>query len=99
MPYRREDERLPISGAVRIFWEDEDGEQHLYRADAKDVSASGLSVTVKVRVPLRTLVQVESLVNQVQGSAKVRRCEQKGLNYVVGLEFVGGTKQSKMRYS
>ena len=100
MGHHRTSERIQISGMVRIFWEDERGVQHFCRAEARDVSDTGLSVTIRERVPMRALVQVECIANKVQGSANVRRCEQRGMNYVVGLEFVGGTRQeSKIRYS
>ncbi|MBY0506756.1 MAG: PilZ domain-containing protein [Bryobacteraceae bacterium] len=100
MGHQRASERVQISGIVRIFWEDERGGQHFCNAEARDVSDTGLSVVIRERVPVRSLVQVECLANQVQGSANVRRCEQRGMNYHVGLEFVGGMRQkTKMRYA
>ncbi len=100
MAHQRASERVQISGMVRIFWEDEGGAQHFCQAEAKDASATGMSFTIRQRVPVRTLVQVESMTNKVKGSAMVRRCEQRGLSFMVGLEFVGGlNQQSKMRYS
>jgi hypothetical protein len=100
MPHHRVHERMRISGVVRIYWEDERGGQHFCRAEARDVSETGLSVTIRERVPLRALVQVECLANQVKGTANVRRCEQRGLDFIVGLEFMGGMRQaSKTRYT
>lgn len=100
MSNQRAHQRIQISGVVRLYWEDERGAQHFCRAEARDVSDSGLSVTIRERVPLRALVQVECVANKVKGTANVRRCEQRGLDYVVGLEFMGGARQqSKMTYS
>ena len=45
MGHHRTSERIQISGMVRIFWEDERGVQHFCRAEARDVSDTGLSVT------------------------------------------------------
>ena len=100
MAHHRAHERMQISGLVRLYWEDEQGRQHFCPAEARDVSDSGLSVKIRERVALRALVQVECLANKVKGTATVRRCEQRGLDYVVGLEFIGGTRQdAKMRYT
>ena len=97
---QRAHERVKISGHVRLFWEDERGEQHFCQAEAQDVSESGISVTLRERMPLRAVVQVESVANQVRGAANVRRCEQRGMNFDVGLEFVGGGRGStKMKYT
>ena len=97
---QRAHERVKISGSVRLFWEDERGQQHFCQAEAQDVSASGISVTLRQRVPLRAVVQVESVKNQVRGAANVRRCEQRGMNFDVGLEFVGGGRgPAKMKYT
>ena len=100
MGHQRAHERLPISGAVTLYWEDDAGQAQYCRAEARDASATGLSVTIRQRMPLRAIVQVECLSNQVKGTVVVRRCEQRGLNFVVGLEFTGGGRQTtKMRYS
>lgn len=100
MTLQRTDERLPLSGTVRLYWEDERGQQHFCRAEAQDVSISGLSVTIRERVPVRSLVQVECVANQMKGTGTVRRCEQRGMNFVVGLEFMGGMRApSKQGYS
>ena len=97
---QRAHERIKISGSVRLFWEDERGQQHFCQAEAQDVSASGISVTLRQRVPLRAVVQVESVKNQGRGAANVRRCEQRGMNFDVGLEFVGGGRgPAKMKYT
>lgn len=97
---QRAHERVKISGTVRLFWEDERGEQHFCHAEAKDVSNSGISVTLRQRVPLRAVVQVESVRNLVRGAANVRRCEQRGMNFDVGLEFIGGGQgPAKMKYT
>lgn len=100
MSHQRTHERTPITGVVRLYWEDDNKVAHFVRAEARDVSDSGLSVTIRERVPLRALVQVECVANGVKGSANVRRCEQRGLNFIVGLEFMGGLRQqTKMRYT
>ena len=97
---QRAHERVKISGSVRLFWEDERGQQHFCQAQARDVSASGISVTLRERMPLRAVVQVESVANQVRGAANVRRCEQRGVNFDVGLEFVGGGRvTTKVKYT
>lgn len=100
MSTQRDHERVLISGVVRLYWEDERGMQHHVRAEAKDVSVSGLSVILREKLPLRALVQWECEANKSKGSATVRRSEQRGMNYVVGLEFMGGSRpSSKMGYS
>ncbi len=100
MSTQRDHERVQISGVVRLYWEDERGVQHHCRAEAKDVSSSGLSVTLRERLPLRSMVQWECEGNKSKGPATVRRCEQRGMNYLVGLEFMGGSRPaSKMGWS
>lgn len=100
MSAQRDYERVQISGVVRLYWEDERGMQRHVRATAKDVSSSGLSVTLREPIPMRSLVQWECEANKSKGPATVRRCEQRGLDYVVGLEFMGGSRPaSRMGYS
>lgn len=100
MSQRRISERIPVGGRVRLFWEDETGRQHFSQAEARDISDTGLSITLRERVPKHTTIQVECLTNRVQGSATVRRCDQRGMDFIVGLEFIGGMRmQTKMRYT
>lgn len=84
---RRGPSRRGFGGAIRLFWEDEGGRQCFLKAQAQDVSTGGLCVVLHEKIPVRTVVSVESVTLGTRATAYVSRCDQKGLRYRVGLEF------------
>jgi hypothetical protein len=87
--------RHPFEGPLRVFWETEDGGARYLKGEAEDLSESGISLIVQERIPLRTVVCVEALEKHSRASATVRRCDQIGLRYRVGLEFTHGSNLSR----
>lgn len=83
----RGNDRHGFSGTIRLYWESEGGQPRFANAQAQDVSAGGLCVVLTEKIPVRTLVSVESVSLGTRASAQVRRCDQKGVRYRVGLEF------------
>lgn len=83
-------ERHPFEGPLRVFWEAEDGNPRFVKGQAQDISEQGVSVLIQEKIPLRTVVCVEALEKHARASALVRRCDQIGLRYRVGLEFTHG---------
>lgn len=88
-------ERHPFEGPLRVFWETEDGNARYVKGEAQDLSDVGISLVVQERIPLRTVVCVEALEKHTRASALVRRCDQMGLRYRIGLEFTHGSNLSR----
>jgi hypothetical protein len=71
---------------VKLQWE-EAGARKAARAVGHDFSAKGLSVESLCKLPLKTLVRMESSLWKAATYAHVRHCTQKGGKYLIGLEF------------
>lgn len=82
----RRTDRAELQTEVKLLWE-EGGARKAARALGRDFSAKGLSLELTCRLPLKTLVRLESPLWKNASYAHVRHCTQKGGKYLVGLEF------------
>jgi hypothetical protein len=86
---RRRSPRAQKTGKVRVGF-DVEGDQRGAFCTLMDLSAAGMRIASPERIPVNTtiLFQIES--PYLHGSAKVRHCTQKGMKFIVGVEFLGG---------
>lgn len=84
--------RFELDTRVRLSWVTADGLTPSLVCRAVDISEMGMRLISREPIVVRQYVsfQVESL--QLSGTASVRSCIRKGMSYLVGLEFSGGTK-------
>jgi PilZ domain len=88
----RRHSRTETQAVIEIIWKDHFGNDKFTKARTLDVSETGIRVQVPERIPERSYVtfRVDDLA--LHGTASVRSCNGKGLNYIVGLEFSAGMK-------
>ena len=92
-PLHRRQMRHSFQCKLRVFWEEANGREIHAFANAADLSESGMCIVIPYRIEPRTYVQVKAEGHpELSGTASVRFCTMKGLNYNVGLEFAGGAK-------
>lgn len=93
MTQKRRQDREPFECKLRVYWQEPGGHDNYAVATTVDLSESGLSILIPNRIEPRTFVQVKADDHpELSGTASVRFCVRKGLNYNVGLEFSGGAK-------
>jgi hypothetical protein len=83
----RRDERLSISGSVRLVWQDGNGLEKFVRGRCLDVSQSGLRMELPEPIPVRTYVTVKADQVGLAAFAAVRHCAPSRGKHIVGLEF------------
>ena len=90
---KRRQEREPFEAKLRVYWQEASGKENFALASTVDISDSGLSIMIPNRIEPRTYVQVKADKHpELCGTASVRFCTRKGMNYCIGLEFGGGAK-------
>jgi hypothetical protein len=83
----RRHERVPLSTAVVMTWEDGGGAVKYVRGRSLDLSASGMRVEVAESIPQRTYVTVKAQKVALTVTASVRHCFPTRGKYLIGLEF------------
>ena len=83
--------RHAIDGTVRILWKDYTGEERISNARLVNVSEAGLQLLLGEQVPLSTVVTCDDPKLGIEGKGLVRYCKFSKGEYLVGLEFSGGT--------
>jgi hypothetical protein len=93
----RRQPRHPVSGTMRILWEDSDGREKVSSATIVNVSANGAKLRLDERIPVRCYVACNSMSLGIVGRASVRYCVFNKGKYEIGLEFGGdsGFRASK----
>ena len=86
---RRED-RVEKRTKALLTWMDEHGDPMTCRGECVDVSTNGVRVLLTAKIPVGTVVQVQASDIGVHGSACVRTCQREKMDYIAGMEFVGG---------
>ena len=84
---RREHERLPYGGPVRISWEDEQGLVRYAHAKCLDISEDGLRIEVAEPIPVRSRLLLRADRINFSGSATVRSIAWRGCKYILGLSL------------
>lgn len=92
---RRRRPRQPLSGFLRILWDNGSGAEHPARAQIVDVSSEGLRLRVEDRIPVRAQVSCNDPTLGIAGRGTVRYCIFVKGKYEIGLEFTGGTGWGK----
>src|SRR5690349_13105009 len=87
MKNTRRHQRIPYAGPIRVSWTDASGEPKFAFGKCIEVSESGLRVEVPVSIPERATVQLNAERIKFAGSSTVKRVEQRGTRYVLGLEL------------
>lgn len=87
----RREARYPLTGTLRILWEDADGREVISKAQIVDVSISGLKLRVDAKIPVRTYISCNEPRLGIRGRGSVRYCQFAKGQFVVGVEFAGGT--------
>ena len=85
MSDRRFEPRWPIETAVELRWTDLSGSTLCATGVVEDLSYSGVRVRLPIAVKVTAAVAV--VVNGRQLRASVRRCQQYGTEFIVGLYF------------
>lgn len=88
---QRRQARQPLTGKLRILWEDAEGKQQVRTVELEDISRSGIKIRVDVQMAPRTYVTVNDREIGIMGRGSVRYCRYERGKYSVGLEFTGGT--------
>lgn len=90
----RRENRVGAKSKALMTWMDETGNPMTSRGECIDVSPSGIRILIVAKIPIGTVVQVQAPDMRVHGSACVRTCSRDRMDYIVGLEFVGGFQWS-----
>ncbi len=87
MSEKREKERRPSTGKVRLAWVDNGGAYYQEKPNLLDCSDSGICVMLTRRIAPQTLVGVHAEDHGHIANAVVRHVTQHGLRFRTGLEF------------
>jgi hypothetical protein len=92
---RKEDTRRhtrhPMSGRLRILWEDSEGRERVSNAMIVDASTNGVRLRLDEKIPVRSYINCNDVVLGIVGRASVRYCNYSKGKYEIGLEFGGGS--------
>jgi c-di-GMP-related signal transduction protein len=83
--------RHPITGAIRLLWQDPSGGDRLSRATLVNVSTQGLQIILDEKIPVQTRVCCNDPAIGIAGTGSVRYCNYSKGKYLIGLEFSSGT--------
>lgn len=87
---KRWQERVPGEAMVTLTWSDRLGRAKTARCRCIDISPKGMLAMIPDRVKFRSFIHVHAPAIGLVGQATVRHQKPEGLNFVTGLEFVGG---------
>ena len=84
---KRKSERVELSEPGTVSWQTPDGDTVGERVLLVNLSDNGVLIEMTRQLELRQIVQLKIPSWQIDGSASVRYCRQKGLKYRIGLEL------------
>ncbi|MBS1830125.1 MAG: PilZ domain-containing protein [Acidobacteria bacterium] len=79
---------------MKLSW-NSGGQERMALGDLQDVSSTGLRLSTIDPLPAGTAIRFQADTIRLHGTAVVRHCTQKGLRYLVGVEFLGGLTWSE----
>mgnify|MGYP000408298451 CR=1 FL=1 len=82
--------RRSINSDATLTWIKPGGMPASEKARVINFSYSGCQLQTKIKYPLRDLVHIRVAPYGINGKASVRYCDQRGVGYILGLEFTGG---------
>ena len=84
---KRKSERVELSEQGTVSWQTSDGDTFDEKVLLLNLSDNGVLIEMSRQLELRQIVQLKIPSWQIDGSASVRYCEQKGRKYRIGLEL------------
>ncbi len=84
---KRKSERVELSEQGTVFWQTSDGDTFGEKVLLLNLSDNGVLIEMSHKLELRQTVQLKIPSRQIDGSASVRYCRQKGQKYRSGLEL------------
>jgi len=91
---RRKEPRVPVNSEFDLFWQDIDASHKSARARGIEISEHGASVRSPRPIVCNSVIQVRARQVRFEGKAVVRRCERKGLTYIIGLQLEGSMSRT-----
>jgi len=91
---RRKEPRVPVNSEFDLFWQDIDASHKSARARGIEISEHGASVRSPRPIVCNSVIQVRARQVRFEGKAVVRRCECKGLTYIIGLQLEGSMSRT-----
>ena len=82
--------RTTLHAFVTLTWTEKTGRAKTSKCRCIDIAQSGMSVVMPDRAEFRSFVHVYSRELGLVGQASVRNQRPEGMNYITGLEFLGG---------
>ncbi len=87
---KRWHERTPLPELVSLTWRDKNGQERVHKCRILDLSRLGMCVSIPYKLEFRSFIHVSAPTLKLTGTATIRHQKPEGLNYVTGIEFVGG---------
>ena len=84
---KRRSQRIELNEPGTIAWQSDDGNTLSERIKLVNLADSGAMIEMTTKLPLRLTVHLKVPAWEIDGSATVRYCRQKGLKYRTGLEL------------
>ncbi len=84
---KRKSERVELSEQGTVSWQTSDGDTFGERVLLVNLSGNGVLIQMSHKLEFRQTVQLKIPSWQIDGSASVRYCIQRGMKYRVGLEL------------
>jgi hypothetical protein len=84
---KRRSQRIEINEPGTISWQAEDGNMLGEKIQMLNLGDDGAMIEMTRRLPMRQTVQFKVPSWEIDGSASVRYCRQRGLKYRIGLEL------------
>jgi hypothetical protein len=96
---KRRSPRVDLNAPAAITWHKPDGSRYYEKALLLNLSKTGALLEVPSKLAMRQFIKIEAPEHGIDGMASVRFCDQKGLKYLAGIEFINAvnpeTKKSK----
>jgi len=83
--------RYSASGELRLRWQERSGRERVVAATIMNVSAEGLQLRISEPISARSLVSCDDPKLHISGRGTVRYCHFIKGEYLIGVEFRGGT--------
>jgi hypothetical protein len=84
---KRRSQRIEVNDTGSILWQTESGASMAEKIVVTNLADYGVMIETARNLPVRQRVQIKVPAREIDGSASVRHCRQKGLKYRIGLEL------------
>lgn len=82
--------RRSLNSDATLTWIKPGGMPVSEKARVLNFSNSGCLLQTRTKYPVRDLIHIRVAPYGINGKASVRFCDQRGVGYLLGLEFTGG---------